>query len=315
LDDLKEPVGERHAPWFFTLREWVPEKTIRELVARITPATKRGNAAIRQATERFFRDHPEVRGLIPLLLDRGDPVGREFALHLASGLDAPDMKSALRDFALGTRGPDAMRLQAAQYAMRAGLIPSGNITFYTKGEWQEVLLLDMELTGEPSLHLRPAAQALVKEAHAALSDDEPERAEELLLQADALQPDEPSIRHNLAMALEMQGRRAEAEALLRENHARHPEYLFSRCVLARLAIKQKHYAVARDLLEPLMLQKRFHYSEFAAFAGAQIDLLLAEGQREGAKMWFDMWSSVDPDNPQLEYFRAQFSPLGRFLRR
>ena len=315
LDDLKKPVGERHVPWAFSLREWISEKTIRELVTRLGPATKRNDGAITQAVQRFLRDHPEIRGLIPMLFDRGDPAGRELALRFATSVQDPDLLAALRDFALSMRGPDDMRLQAAQYAMRNNLIPSGEIHFYSKGKWQDVLLLDMEINDEPGTFLKPAAQDLYEQAHQALLDKESPRAEELLRQADALQPNAPSIIHNLAMAIEMQGRRQEAEDMLRENHAQHPDYLFSRAVLARIAIRDKKLDEARKLLEPLLHQKRFHSSEFAAFAGAQIDLLLAEGHRDGAKMWFDMWSSIDPGNPQLDYFRAQFAPLGRFLRR
>lgn len=315
LDDLKKPVEERHAPWTFTLAEWVPEKTVRDLIARVTTVMKRGDAALAHATQRFFRDHPEVRALIPLLLDRGDPAGREFAFHLASAFDAPDMKTALRDFALSQRGPDQLRMKAAQQASRAGLIPPGTVRMYIKGEWLEILLLGMEITDEPTTHLRPVPQALYEQAHAALLDDDPARAEALLLQADALQPNDPAIRHNLAMAVEMQGRRDQAEMLLRENHARHPDYLFSRVTLARLAVNEGQLDRARTLLEPVLHQKRFHISEFAAFAGAQIDLLLAENEVEGARQWFDLWSSIDPDHPQLDYYRTRFNPLARFLRR
>ena len=60
---------------------------------------------------------------------------------------------------------------------------------------------------------------------------------------------------------------------------------------------------ARELLEPLLHRRRFHFTEFAAFAQAQIDRLLAEGQREGARHWFEMWESMDPDNPYLERCR------------
>lgn len=315
LDDLKKPVGERHAPWTFTLAEWVPGKTIRDLIARIQPVAKRGDAALTQATQRFFRDHPEVRGLIPLLLDRGDPAGREFAFHLAMSFDAPEMKTALRDFALSARGPDELRMRASQEASRAGLIPPGMARMYLKGQWREVLLLGMEIHNEPDTAFRPAVQELFEQAYDRLYAGDGAGAEALLRQADALEPNHPSIRHNLAMALEVQGRRAEAEALIRENFARHPDYLFARCLLARLAAQRKQLDEARTLLEPLLTQKRFHFSEFAAYAMAQIDLLLAEGAADSARSWFEMWSSADPEHPQLDSYRARLSPLGRFMRR
>lgn len=315
LDDLKKPIGERHAPWFFTLAEWVPRKTLDDLNARIRPALNRGDTALTQAMARFLRDHPELKGIIPMLLDRGDPMGREFAFRIAEQMDSPEMQAALRDFALSTRGPDNLRMQAARIAMRAGLIPSGNVRMFMQGEWLEVLLLDMEITGEPELKLKPAAQKLAEQAYDALNDGNPTRAESLLRQALTLEPDDPSLTHNLTMALEMQNRRTEAEALLRKNHARHPDYLFARTVLARLAIQKGQLAEAQELLDPLMSQKRFHISEFAAFAAAEIDFWLAKGEAKGAQSWFDMWSSVDPDNPQLNHLRRRLNPPGRFLRR
>ncbi len=314
LEDLKKPVGERQAPWFFPLREWTPAKTIQDLMTRVKPTIRRGDAAITQAIQRFFRDHPEVRGLIPMLLDRGDPDAREFALRLASGSDEPEMKIALRDFASSTRGPDRLRLEAAQNAMQAGFIPPGPVRFFSRGKWQEVLLLNIELHGEPSLHLRAPTQKLYEQAHRALLESEPERAEQLLRQANALEPDDPGIRHNLAVALQMQDRHAEAQALLRENHARHPDYLFSRVVLARLALQDKQLDQAQALLEPLMQKTRFHFSEFSALASAQIDLLFAQGLKEGARQWFDIWQAVSPDDPALDQYWLKFELLGRFLR-
>ena len=315
LDDLKNPIGERHAPWTFTLAEWVPRKTLDDLNRIIRPALKRRDAIVSQAVQRFLREHPEVAALVPLLLDHGDPGGREFAFRIASASDSREMQRALSDFALSMRGPDELRMQAARVARSAGLLPADPARLFLQGEWREILLLDFEITGEPELRLKPATQKIVEEAIQALHANDARRAEALLRQAIALEPDDPSLHHNLALSFEMQGRSAEAEALVRENHARHPEYLFGRTGIARMAVQNKKLEEAEALLKPLLERKRFHFTEFAAFAGAQIDLFLAKGDSKTAQAWFDMWSGVDPENSNLHPFRLRLSPLGRFLRR
>src|SRR5207244_6841125 len=121
LEDLKKPVGKRHAPWPFTLNYWVPEKLLDEMIAYFGQVESPDSNAAKEQTTGFLRAHPEFNIVVPALLDRGDPMGREFALRTAMQLKTPEMLAALRDFALGQRGPDAMRNEAAQAAMEAGL--------------------------------------------------------------------------------------------------------------------------------------------------------------------------------------------------
>ncbi len=120
--------------------------------------------------------------------------------------------------------------------------------------------------------------------------------------------------NNLAAAYELQGRRQEAEELLRRLHELHPDYLFARTSLAQLALRKGKVAEAEALLEPLVSQKRFHISEFAALAGAQIDLFLAKSDPTSARSWFTMWESADPENPGLDYWRHRLDRPGRWPR-
>ena len=50
-------------------------------------------------------------------------------------------------------------------------------------------------------------------------------------------------------------------------------------------------------------------SEFAAFAQAEMQLLIAEGHEEGALSWFRMWEELDPDHPQLEKWRPLLNTI------
>ena len=100
----------------------------------------------------------------------------------------------------------------------------------------------------------------------------------------------------------------EAEALLRQIHERFPDYFFARTGMAKLHIVAGRLDEAKALLDPLMQRRRFHLSEFAAFASAEIDYWLAKGSPEGARQWYDMWKQMDPDHPILAVYRSRVFP-------
>jgi hypothetical protein len=81
----------------------------------------------------FLQRHPEWVSLVPALLDRGDPLGRALALQISIATKPPELLAALRDFALGQRGPDSLRMRAAQVAVEGRLIPPGAIRFWVQG--------------------------------------------------------------------------------------------------------------------------------------------------------------------------------------
>jgi len=149
------------------------------------------------------------------------------------------------------------------------------------------------------------------DAMQALRDGDFIEAERLLKQALEIEPDQPDLLNNLAAAYDRQGRTVESRALLRQIHEQHPDYLFARMGLARLHVQNGQLAEARALLEPLWTKKRWHFSEYASFCGAQIELLLAEGNREAALSWLDMWADVNPDHPDLHRYRDLLGRTGR----
>lgn len=255
---------------------------------------------------------------MPLLLDRGDPHGREFALRVALMSETPEMLAALRDFALSQRGPDDLRHQAARAASEAGLLPPGPTRMWIEGEWREILLLGFELHDEPVVHHKPETERRLMNIMEALGDGDGKEAERLLERAIEIEPDAPDLLNNLAFAYGLQGRVQEAEALVRQVHQRHPDYAFARIGLARQCISRRQLDEARSLLEPLLSRKRFNFKEFAAFCNAQVELFSAEDKRDGVRSWLDMWASVDPDNPdiasqrrRLEGHSLRLWPFGR----
>jgi hypothetical protein len=55
-----------------------------------------------------------------------------------------------------------------------------------------------------------------------------------------------------------------------------------------------------------LARTRLHVSEFLALCGGQIELLLARGQKDAARSWFDMMEAADPDHPSAQHYRTKF---------
>jgi tetratricopeptide (TPR) repeat protein len=306
LDDLRQPAEQRHAAWPFDIAHWLPRKLHDQLRKRLTnvSASKR-DTVLQKEVRDFLRSRPNLERLIPILLDRGDPAGRTWALLMARLADTPAMQAALRDFALSQRGPDEQRLEASREAQEAGVFPSGMVRMWMRGEWTEILLLSFEVTEETERKHSLEVENLASEGHDALRAGEGVRAESLLKRALEKEPGAPDLLNNLAAAYMLQDRVREAEDLIRQIHARFPDYWFGTIGVARLAIRAGRTDEAAAMLRPLLQQRKMHASEFAALAMAEIELQLASRQREGARSWVKMWEDILPDHPELPAWRSR----------
>lgn len=313
LDDLDAPVGERHVPWPFVTAQWISRVTLEAYVKLAEPALQRGEEAVVAADRRFLQRHPEIIPVIPRLLDRGDPGGRNFALRVALSSDLPAVQEALRDFALSQCGPDDMRIRAALAVQAAGLIPVGMVRLWTRGQWHELPLLGWEIHSIPHEKHRPPVEGWLHEATEALRMQDTARGEQLLKRALEREPDAPDLLNNLSAAYSLQGRTAEAEAIIRQVHDRNPEYVHGRANLARFLIEGGNLDEAEALLSPLFSRPRLHVSEFSALANAQVELLIARKDRQTARGWLDVWMAIDLDNPVLLLWEQRFAQAGRSL--
>jgi len=317
LSDLSKPVGERHAPWPFPLAHWVPKQVIDDLVAQSEASTRRGRGdgdeAIARGQRRFLARHPLMLRLVPELLERGDPAGRELALRLALLSQAPELLPALRDFALGQHGPDGMRTEAIEPVQDAGLVPPGLVRMWLQGQWRDIQPMHFEVDDEPVDRHTGRVRDWENEAIGLLRANQSERAERLLRRALEVAPDATDLLNNLAAALNQQGRKEEFRALVERIHALDPDYLFGRTNLAIVRITDGRIDEARALLQPVMARKHFHVSEFSALMHAQLELCMAEGEVDGARSWFDIWKQTDPDpdNPMQKMWEERLSARSR----
>lgn len=309
LLDLDGPSEGREGPWAFPFQNWITPKAHEDLASLLAAGQRVSERALTESVCAYLRRHPEIPILIPLLLDRGDPRGRQFALRIARMAATLEMAEALKDFAVSRRGPDSLRMEAAQAALSEGLIAPGFTSFWLKGERQELMLMGYELHDEPTASHAPEVEKRLIKAVEALKRGAGDVAERELLAALEAEPDAPDIMNNLAGAYELQGHGQAAHALVRQIHETHPDYVFAATNLASVLARQGEIEEAKALLEPVMTRRRLHFNEFASLCIAQIEVSLAENAPDVARSWLEMWEGADPDHPHLERSRSRINSV------
>jgi tetratricopeptide (TPR) repeat protein len=320
VDDLKQPVGNRHAPFAFPLQYWLNQQAYRDLHAQLG-RTHHNEKAVQRSLNNFLAQHPEVVALLPTLLERGDPHGREFAYRLATLSERAEFHAALKDFALSASGPDNLRMQAGNFLSGKGLLPDAPVRFWVKGAWQEVQLLNTEIHTEQQRLLSPQAERLVEKAYHCQVKGDAQGAEKYLHQALELEPDSTAILNNLAASYAAQGRHQESRAMIQEIHERFPDYITGTINYATCLIREKKLAEAEELMRPLLQLRRIHLSEYTALCSGQVQLWVAKGDREAARQWLAMLEQVEPDSHYLPTLERIIDPpkirnlLGNLLAR
>ncbi len=314
LADHQLPTGQRHGPWAFDLRDWLGKRELDKLWAVMPLMVKLKGEALSQSIRTYLAENPNFAHLLPILLERGDPAGRELAFRFASMSDTPEMLEMLQDFALSQHGPDQMRHEAAMKASEAGLLPAEKVRMWIQGSWHEISLISYEFHGEPLYKHSHKVKKLLERAIDFLHQGDVkagEQAEALLKQALELEPDSPDLLNNLAGAYEMQGRTEDSQTLLHQISEQYPDYLFARLAVAKLHLRQGDLETAEAIIKPFLTRKRFHFSEFNDFSNTYIELLIAQKNKPAAEGWLKMWESVDPDSPDLLHWRVQLSGKGK----
>ncbi len=316
LEDAKKPVSERHAPWFFNMETWLDRHYIYEMQDMLKQRSSQSSQdeddaeRERQVLQEFLQKYPSIEKMIPMLLDRGDPKGRQFALYCASTAKTPELLQALKDFALSDRGPDDMRYEAATVASDYDYIPAGSVRMWLRGQWQDIYLMNMAITTEPRFTNHSSETTdLLSNAINALHNGEGTKAESLLKEALKNEPDAPDLQFNLAMAYKLQDRQEEYNQLIEQLYQNHPNYAFGRIALAELRVQEDRTEAARDILTPMLGWKEFHLQEWSFFCHVQVEAAAIEDNLNSARNWLDMWEQANPDDPGVETWKNRLSQL------
>jgi len=294
LKDLENEIGNRHAPWIYSLPYWIPMKTLNDLDRYIQPQVRRNDeTGIQSASLRFLEKHNEVANLAPIMLEVGDQTSRMFVLRLAHMSKASNLL-------------EAVNMEAANLCCRAGTIPTGMRRYWSKGRWIELLLMGVDVSNKFTRKHEKKVEVLLQSAVEALHKNDGRKAQALLQQAISLDPKTPVLTYNLALAYQIQGRMKESIDLIEQVHDKYPDYLFGRIGLTLINISRGNLVDAHKLLDPLRKAKEMNINEFDAFCDAHIKLYLAEKREDIAKAWYGMWKSMNPGNPKLDGYNSQF---------
>mgnify|MGYP005841494323 CR=1 FL=1 len=293
LADSLAPAGRRNGAWSHSFQEWIPNSVLREIAAGAPPGADGGRLS--EAIRKVAARRPELAALVPALLDRGDSDSRKFATMVAGALATPELHAALRSFAMGVRGSDDNRLEAAEVLTAARVIEPGEHEMHLEGRPCKTLLLGFNVTSEPTNPPPPALIGLLGRGREALNSGRFAAAERAFREVLQIAPGTPEAANNLAVALVRLGRGAEAEKVIRELFEARPDYLFARVAVARMTAQEGRYAEAEELLKPVMARAELHVSEFRALAEAQVFLNTRKGDAGRASVWGNLLARLDRD--------------------
>lgn len=306
LDDLREPLGEQWGPAYFDLQDLlsrVQQEDIREIGTRFA---KVGNAAdasktLDQMARRILAKHPEIEHAIPAALNRGNESAQRLFLLIARGSQKPGVKAALLDYLCGPRGTDEIRRQLLVQLQELGHTFEAPLPMYAKGKVQEIEVINFQITDEPTVPIgrTDGTCDLLEAANNALHDGDGAEAERLLRQARQIEPEQPDILNNLALALQIQNKTKEANLVLDEIIEKFPDYFFGKLAAANRYIIRKQYDEALEILLGLQRLRKLHSTEFFGLARSMIHLFVGRRELASAQHWLDMLENYEPDYPEL----------------
>lgn len=306
LEEFKKSPSDRVCPQVFGIETWFSAKLSEDLASIVESNSKKKESEyFKSKLELFFSDHPETLNFIPTVMTAGSTLIREFALDLVTLACDQKTLNWLKTFAEGKDGPDYLRLKAAQILAKQGVYKTGKkVKVWSKGKQIQVILFgfEIEFDAKEKNRLNPQALRLSEKAIAALREHDGAVAEDHIRQAIKIQPNEPSLLNNLAVSLNMQGKKSEAETIADQIEKQYPDYFFGQMYSARKAILFGYYNKAQKILDGLINRKTLHITEFSALCSCQIDLFLATDKYQSAISWYDIWKKISPEDPALERY-------------
>ncbi len=295
LEDLNQGIG--HAPWAESMVTWLPQAV----------GDSFQDALLRGVDFNLAQRWPAGAELIPALLERGDPDGRELAFNLAI-LDAslnhsPAMLDALAHFALGKRGPDDLRYRALRLVCEEGHISKGPHRFFSDGLWREVsvCVAEIDWQPEPSPSWKRELLAIGNNATSRGDFELAEASYNKILERD---PDTCGAVYNLCTVWAQRDGKAgqrRARARIEELHQAFPDYIFASVLRAQLVALEGDFARADAMLQPVIAAEKLHFMEARALFMAQVQIALKR-HRLSAARWalFRLGELSDKDDSQWE---------------
>ena len=186
-----------------------------------------------------------VKALVALLND--DPSRGELPIRSLKEIGTPLAVETLRRIALGVFGTEELRFAALNALRDLNEIGEREpVKVRHSGEWKDTHCIGIEITEEIVSSVPAGLDDLMIDLLTALRAGETSRAELLGRKLVSKAPEAPAALQNLAMALQLQGKLDEAEALLRRAMELDPHYLFAPAGLAMILLEREQVREARE---------------------------------------------------------------------
>jgi len=303
LADLDSRGG--HAPWGEPLLKWLPPAVCKALAQKLIESDDQPVDLVDQ--------FPTLTSVVPALLDRGDPEGRQLAFTLAAADGSHFMLDALQRFAFGTRGPESMRFEALTILNEQGRIGKGPHRIYRRGQWTDIELFTAEITWEATAESTPELVALAEKGGQALREGAYAAAEEAFNEILERDPDNCSAAYNRCavwMGRDGKAGRRRAETVIAELHERRPDYVFARTALAQFALEDGKVERASELIKPLLQAKRLHGSEARSIFSTQAMIAMKRRDIEGAEKAISVLAQIlGEDDSNVTELRIRMGAL------
>jgi len=185
-------------------------------------------------------------------------------------------------------------------------------------------IVQYKITDEPieERAFRKLPDSVKKQLEGLLRDAQrkPEQAIPQLLELKKRYPNIPLIYNYLAVAYAASKETELAEATVKENMRRNPDYLFARVNYAEICFARQEYEripeifdYEFDLKALYPNRKRFHISEFANFMGVMGFYFAKADQWEMAERYNEMLQETAPSSPLAKRMNKELNP-GLFIR-
>ena len=93
LDNIKLFTEEQNTPWTFDVNEWFSSKIKEDIAKMVSQSETENDTKYQSIAKKIIKNNPHIITLIPILLERGSPLGRQFAISLTILTQRPELDS------------------------------------------------------------------------------------------------------------------------------------------------------------------------------------------------------------------------------
>ena len=292
---------------YFQIADLLPGFRMEEFVDLVGRQDEIPPQRFLKRVERFGGSFPQiVRVAEKIIWEETQP---EAGIAILAAVGTPAAYGALRRFGLSQAGDDEARMRALTSLMAAGEIPEGTtLRVWNRGEWREVQMRKVEISGEPETRYTPEVSRLLDRALEIFQRDDYEQAEQLFRRVLEMEPRAREAYNNLGSLYAQRGEHAQAREMFQAAVELDPGYVFPRCNLAKYLLDEGDVEGAAAMLEPLGDATRFRPQEMAFYSYTQARILIGREEYEAARralqVALDVYPGYEPAESLLEHLEV-----------